>query len=107
MGRNGDQGEEMQFTHDPASGWSAWARQRAAEEETAVIEAVISIGSRPRRHQAHHDHAGESVSQAVGQKEGQDESESSPHPHHDPHTHTTGPVPSDPLFALCEFRVDC
>ena len=23
------------------------------------------------------------------------------------HTHTTGPVPSDPLFASCEFRVDC
>lgn len=24
MGSNGDQGEEMLFTHDSASGWSAW-----------------------------------------------------------------------------------
>lgn len=53
------------------------ARQRAAEEETAVIEAVISIGSRQRRHQARH-RAGESISQAA-KPEGHDESESPQH----------------------------
>lgn len=67
-----------------------------------MIEAVISIGSRPRRHQAYH-HAGESFSQAVSRRKAHDESESSPH--HDPHTHTPTQLDLCPAI-LCSPRAN-
>lgn len=104
----GDGGEDRLLAHDLRSDWStcgAPTRCRGGDGRDRGCH-FHRKPSCQRHHQARHQ-AGESLNQAVSQSERRTRRVTQSSPHHDPHTHTPGPVPSDPLFALCEFRVDC